>query len=313
MELSADQLLAKLDTSRSGLTSEEVGRRLKTYGPNELAKRKRRTAAVEFLVHLGNPLVIILLLAGLISLSSGGTIDAIIIFSIVVLSVALDIYQEDKAEKAAEMLKEKVTTTATVIRDGAKQEVKLSEIVPGDIVYLSAGDIIPADARLIDAKDLYADQSSLTGESFPVEKTAAPLKTKGGTITEWDNYLFLGTSVVSGAATAVVAKTGKSTEYGQIAQKLVARGPETEYERGLRRFGYLMVAGHPTSRTIRILHQRIIQTWRLGVASFLSSLGCRPDAGTVTNDLVHKPFKRCRCDVKERRCCKTSRINRESR
>jgi len=241
LRLPIDELLGRLNTSKSGLTSQEAENRLQIHGSNELAKRKKRTAIIEFLFHLRNPLIIILLLAGLISGFLGERIEATIIFSIVLLSVALDVYQESKAEKAAEMLKEKVTTTATVFRDGVKKEVKLSEIVLGDIVYLSAGDIVPADARVINAKDMFVDQSALTGESFPVEKTATSLTAKGASITEWHNCLFLGTSVVSGTATAVVVKTGSFTEYGQIALKLVAREPETEYERGLRRFGFLMM------------------------------------------------------------------------
>jgi len=239
--LSIDELLVRLKTSQSGLTSQEAENRLKIHGYNELAKRKKRTGVVEFLFHLRNPLVFILLLAGLISGLLGDMISATLIFSIVLLSVVLDVYQESKAEKAAELLKEKVATTATVLRDGVKREVKLSEIVPGDIVYLSAGDIVPADARALSAKDLFVNQSALTGESFPLEKTAEPLKTKGAAITEWDNCFFLGTSVVSGTATAVVVKTGSSTEYGRIAKRLVAREPETEFERGLRRFGALMM------------------------------------------------------------------------
>jgi len=241
LSLPIDELFASLEVSQSGLTPQEVEKRLEIYGPNELAKRKKRTVVVEFLLHLRSPLIIILLVAGLISAFLGETINAVIIFSMVILSVALDVYQEHKAGKATEMLKEKVTTTATVTRDGVKREVKLSEIVPGDMVYLSAGDIVPADARVIDAKDLSIDQSALTGESFPVEKEAAPLKAKSSTITEWNNCLFMGTSVVSGTATAVAIKTGNFTEYGKIARSLLARAPETEFERGLRRFGFLMM------------------------------------------------------------------------
>jgi len=241
LSLPVDELFSRLNSSQSGLTPQEVEKRLEIYGPNEFAKRKKRTVAMEFLLHLRSPLIIILLVAGLISVFLGETINAIIIFSMVTLSVALDVYQEHKAGKATEMLKEKVTTTATVIRDGVKREVKLSEIVPGEIVYLSAGDIVPADARVIDAKDLSIDQSALTGESFPVEKEAATLKAKSSTITEWNNCLFMGTSVVSGTATAVAMKTGSFTEYGKIARSLLARAPETEFERGLRRFGFLMM------------------------------------------------------------------------
>ena len=167
-----------------------------------------------------------------------------IIVVIVLISVVIDHYQESKAENAAELLKEKVSTTATVLRDKIKTELKLSQIVPGDIVYLSAGDIIPADSRIISGKDLFINQSSLTGESFPVEKTANRLESinlASSSITEWNNYLFMGTSVVSGSSTAVVVRTGGSTEYGKIAKKLVAKPPETEFERGVKGFSYLIM------------------------------------------------------------------------
>ncbi|MEM2112164.1 MAG: cation-transporting P-type ATPase, partial [Candidatus Bathyarchaeia archaeon] len=153
--LPIDELLARLNTSSSGLSSEEAEKRLITYGYNELARRKRRTAIADFLSHFRSPLVIILLIAGLISGFLGEIVNFTIIFSIVLMSVILDFYQESKAEKAAEILKEKVATTATVLRDGVKREVKISMIVPGDIIYLSAGDMVPADAQVIAAKDLF--------------------------------------------------------------------------------------------------------------------------------------------------------------
>jgi Mg2+-importing ATPase len=159
----------------------------------------------------------------------------------VILSVTLAYYQENNASKAAEMLREKVATLATVLRDNVKQEIKLPLIVSGDIIHLSAGDITPADARIIEAKDLFVNQSALTGESFPVEKTPAPIKNKGASITEWNNYLFMGTSIVSGTASAVVVRTGGYTEYGKIAEKLVEKAPETEFERGTKQFGFLIM------------------------------------------------------------------------
>ena len=159
----------------------------------------------------------------------------------VFLSVSLAYYQENNASKAAELLREKVATLATVLRDKTKQEITLPLIVPGDIIYLSAGDIAPADARIIEAKDLFINQSALTGESFPVEKTSAPIKNRGASITEWNNYLFMGTSIVSGTATAVVVRTGGLTEYGKIAQKLVEKAPETEFEKGTKQFGFLIM------------------------------------------------------------------------
>jgi len=239
--LPIDELFVRLNTSQAGLRSQEAESRLEIYGYNELAKRKKRTAVVEFLSHFRSPLIIILLLAGLVSGFFGEMVNAAIILSIVFVSVVLDFYQESKAEEAVETLKEKVTTTATVLREGSKQEVVLSQIVPGDIVHLSAGDMAPADARVIVAKDFFVNQSALTGESFPVEKTPASPKVKDTATAEWNNCLFLGTSVVSGTATAVVLKTGNFTEYGKIAKRLVVREPETEYERGLRKFGFLIM------------------------------------------------------------------------
>ncbi|HLE74502.1 MAG TPA: magnesium-translocating P-type ATPase [Candidatus Bathyarchaeia archaeon] len=239
--LPIDEILTRLETSLNGLSSQEAERRLEVYGRNELARKKKRAAIVEFLWHFRSPLIIILLIAGVISVILREIVHVAIIFTIVLLSVILDFYQESKASRAAEMLKEKVTTTATVLRDNIKSEMKLSEIVPGDIIYLSAGDITPADARVITAKDLFINQSALTGESFPVEKTPAPVKGKEASITEWNNHLFMGTSIVSGTATAVVVKTGGSTEYGKIARRLVEKEPETEFEKGIRSFGFLIM------------------------------------------------------------------------
>jgi Mg2+-importing ATPase len=207
-----------------------------------VAKAKKRTAIVKFLLQFKNPMILILLIAGVISGGAGEIPNAIIIWSIVLMSIILMFFQESRAERAALALKERVAVTATVLRDGAKKEVKLGELVPGDIVLLSAGDIMPADTRVITAKDFFVDQSALTGESFPVEKTFSPVKPECvPNATEWDNYLFMGTSVVSGSATAVIVRTGKATDYGKIVTKLLERRPETEFERGLRRFGFMIM------------------------------------------------------------------------
>jgi P-type Mg2+ transporter len=239
--LPAQEILQKLNTSTQGLTSTEAEERLEAYGPNELARKKKRAAIINFLSRFKSPLVIILMIAGAISAALGSIPSVIVIYTMVILSVSLAYYQETNASKAAELLREKVETSATVLRNNTKQEIKLRFIVPGDIIYLSAGDITPADARVIEAKDLFVNQSALTGESFPVEKTASPIKTKGASITEWTNYFFMGTSIVSGTATAVVVKTGGSTEYGKIAQRLVEKAPETEFEVGIKKFGFLIM------------------------------------------------------------------------
>jgi Mg2+-importing ATPase len=234
-------LYRRLQTSPQGLSTEEARKRLESYGPNVLARRKKRTAFMAFALLFRNPLVVILMAAGLVSGFLGERINAAIIFVMVLVSVCLNFYQERKAEKAAESLSARITTTASVFRDGAKREAPLPEVVPGDVVFLSAGDLIPADVRVVSAKDFFVDESALTGESFPAEKTATVLTDASAGLSEWHDEAFLGTSVVSGTATAVVVNTGSATQYGQIAQKLVPRDREAESARGLRQFGVLIM------------------------------------------------------------------------
>ena len=234
-------LLARLSANESGLTSKEAAARVQTFGPNVLVKRKKRTATAIFLSYFKSPLVIILVLAGFVTAFFREVVNAAIIFTVVIISIILGYYQEFKAENAAELLRARVRTTTAVLRNGVKTEVQISEIVPGDIIQLSAGDLVPADCKIMGAKDFFVDQSALTGESYPVEKTAAYTKCGYSNVTELPDCVFLGTSVVSGTATALVVRTGDQTEYGKIAKKLAGRMPETEFERGLRRFGYLIM------------------------------------------------------------------------
>jgi Mg2+-importing ATPase len=230
-----------METSIEGLSAQDVEKRLEMYGPNVIMRKKKRTAVAEFASLFRNPLVIILLLAGFISGFLGERVNSALIFTMVLLSVSLNFYQERKANRAAEKLTERITTTATVLRDGVKKECKLSEIVPGDVIFLSAGDMVPADSRLVTAKDFHVNESALTGESFPAEKSAEAIPKPPDEITGWRNYVFLGTSVVSGTATAIVTKTGTSTEYGGIAQKLLPRAPVAESSKGLKQFGFLIM------------------------------------------------------------------------
>ena len=241
LSLPVNDLLARLETSPAGLNSQEAEKRLEIYGRNEFARKKKRAAIFNFLSRFKSPLVIILMIAGAVSAALNSIPSFIVIYTMVILSVTLAYYQETNASKAAELLREKVATLATVLRDKTKQEIKLPFVVPGDIIYLSAGDINPADARVIEAKDLFVNQSALTGESFPVEKTSSPVESKDASITEWNNYLFMGTSIVSGTAMAVVVRTGGNTEYGKIAARLVEKAPETEFERGTKQFGFLIM------------------------------------------------------------------------
>jgi Mg2+-importing ATPase len=234
-----ETLLADLNTSANGLTSDESRQRHEVYGYNDISRIKRQPIIIQYLEHFKNLLVVILLVAALVSAFVGQIMSATIIGFIIIASVTLDFFQQYKAENAADLLRQKISTLATVRRDGKRQEIRISELVPGDLIYLNAGDIVPADARLLEARDFFVNQSALTGEPYPVEKAAIQEGTKTPLI-EAADYIFLGTSVVSGTAAAVATRIGSETEFGKIAQTLVQRPPETEFERGLKQFSYLM-------------------------------------------------------------------------
>lgn len=237
--LPEDELFLVLGSSPNGLTSGQAQAGLLRFGHNDLTRIKKIPVIRQYLGHFKNLLIIILLIAAGISLFVGEVIDAVIIFIIVFASVTLDFFQEYKAGEAAGLLRQKILTRATVLRDGKEQDLPITDLVPGDLVRLTAGDIVPADARILTARTFYVNQSSLTGEPFPVEKSPG-VAAAGTPVTSADNYTFLGTSVVSGTATALVTKTGVSTEFGKVAKTLVERPPETEFERGLKQFSYLM-------------------------------------------------------------------------
>ena len=237
--LSEDELFAALGSGPGGLTSGQAQAGILRFGHNNISRIHKPPVILQYLGHFKNLLVIILLIAAGISVFLGELTDAVIIFFIVFASVTLDFFQEYKAGQAADLLREKIRTRATVFRDGKEQDRPITDLVPGDLVRLTAGDIVPADARLLTARNFYVNQSSLTGEPFPVEKHPG-VAGAGTPVTAADNYTFLGTSVVSGTATALVTKTGLSTEFGKVAKTLVERPPETEFERGLRQFSYLM-------------------------------------------------------------------------
>ncbi len=237
--LSREDLFRALNSSAGGLTGAEAEQREITYGKNDLSPVRKQPIIIQFLSHFKNLLVIILLIAATISVFLGQTVDATIIFVIIIASVTLDFFQEYKAGNAAELLRQKIISQASVLRDGDQRELPITNLVPGDVVSLSAGDLVPADARVLMARDFFVNQSALTGEPFPIEKNA-DLGDSTKPITEAGNYILLGTSVVSGSATAMITKTGPSTEFGKIAKTLIDRPPETEFERGLKQFSYLM-------------------------------------------------------------------------
>ena len=240
--ISANDALKKLNSDANGLPEQEANKRLKQLGYNILAVKKERNLIVEFLSQFTSPLTLILLFAAGISMYFGEAMDAIIIGVIVILSATLEFFEEHHADKSVKKLIESVKTTATVIRDGQKKEIGRSDVCIGDIIFLSSGNLVPADARIILAKDFFVNQSALTGESFPSAKNDAEVwNEKSGSIGELSNIVFAGTNVVSGTATAVVFRNGKHTEFGKIAVNLSKSTEKSEFEEGIRDFGFVVM------------------------------------------------------------------------
>ncbi|MEA4812650.1 MAG: magnesium-translocating P-type ATPase [Anaerolineaceae bacterium] len=236
------QSLKNLDSSMAGLSAEEAELRFVKYGPNEVGKSKHQSDLWRLLKNFENPLVILLILLGLISYFTGDLRSTAVIFVMVILGVVLKFFQERRADNAAEKLQEMVNTTATVFRDGQQSEIPLKELVPGDLVILGAGDMVPADLRILTCKDLFLNQSALTGESLPVEKTANPVPPDQKNTLQFDNLCFFGSNVESGTAQALVVTTGKDTYFGNLASSITSdKRVETCFEKGINRFTWLMI------------------------------------------------------------------------
>jgi Mg2+-importing ATPase len=232
-------LLSELESSEDGLSADQAQQRLLTYGLNVLMARAKTTALSLFLNQFKSPLVLILLFATIVSAITKDWVDALIILLIVLGSAFLTFIQEYSASNAVQKLRAQVHITTTVLRDGSLKTIPSEEIVPGDLVQLSAGSLIPADAILLEAVDFYVNQAVLTGETFPVEKKPG-LIAADASLAQRTNCVFMGTNVRSGSARALVIHTGQSTAFGQIAERLRVRPPETEFEHGVRRFGYML-------------------------------------------------------------------------
>ena len=234
------ELAASIGSGPAGLTSNGAAAQLAVVGPNSVEDAAGLSALRLLLRQFESPLVLILAFAAAISLVLQQWVDAGIILAIVVGSALLSFFQEYRASTAVEELKKRLALTCRVIRDGVEQEVTVSTIVPGDLIVLSAGNLIPADGVVIDAADFLVTEASMTGESFPVEKRPGIVRTDAP-ITERTNCVFLGASVRSGTAKVLAVKTGRRTEFGAIAARLRARQPETDFARGVRQFGYLLI------------------------------------------------------------------------
>jgi Mg2+-importing ATPase len=237
--LPLSELFERLQTTAQGLTSEEAQARLQRFGPNLLRPREKATALDVFLGQFKSPIILILLFATGVSAVTHEWVDALIILAIVFGSAVLSFTQEYRANTAAEKLRSQVTIKVTVFRENRVQTIPAEEITPGDVILLSAGSLIPADGVLLEAKDFFVNEAVLTGETFPVEKEPGQVAAEAS-LAQRTNCVFMGTNVRSGSARALIVQTGAATAYGQIAEHLTLRPPETDFERGVRRFGYLL-------------------------------------------------------------------------
>jgi Mg2+-importing ATPase len=236
-----EELLRDLRTSLNGLTQADAEERARTTGPNEIAQERKQGWPIRVLKIIRNPLVILLSTLSAISFLTGDARAGSVMLGMVALSVGLRFWQEARADSAAEKLKAMIHVTATVVRDGAAREIPLRDLVPGDIVKLAAGDMIPGDVRLLSSKDVFVSQGSLTGESLPVEKLHDPEMKQESSPTELKNTCFMGTSVESGTATAVVVTTGVQTYLGSMASSITGERALTSFDQGLNRFTWLMM------------------------------------------------------------------------
>jgi Mg2+-importing ATPase len=237
----SDNALLMMKTREEGLNDSEVETLRAEWGSNDLGQKKKHGFVMEILTRCKNPLVIQLLVIAAISLATGDPASATIVGLMVVISVGLSYYQESKSGKAVEALNAMVQTNCHVIRGGAEKEIPMAEIVPGDIVVLQAGSIIPSDLRLISSKDFFVSQSSLTGESMPVEKFAETPAQPSAAVIEMPNAVFQGSNVVSGSAKAIVVNTGTRTHFGSISEKLGSAPVLTSFDRGIAGFTWLMI------------------------------------------------------------------------
>jgi len=234
------ELLQQLGTTPQGLTTEDAGERLKKFGANRLKPQKRLRTLSILVAQFKSPIILILLFAAGLSFFLRDPTDAFIILAIVLVSGLLGFWQEQGAANAVEKLLAIVQIKAVVLRDGNPQEIHIEEIVPGDVVALSGGGSIPGDCLILESKDLFVNEAALTGETYPAEKAVGVLPPETP-LSQRTNALFMGTHVMSGTAKAVVVRTGTETEFGTVSERLKLRPIETEFERGVRRFGYFLM------------------------------------------------------------------------
>ena len=238
--LSKQDALSDLSTTINGLSADEAKNRLKKYGPNAVKTSARTSAVLLFFMQFKSPVTLLLIAAALLSAALGDLPDALIILAIILISSLLGFWQERGAANAVIELLKMVQLRCMVLRDGQTVETPFQNVVPGDIVSLSAGNVIPGDALIMDSQDLFVDEAAFTGETYPVEKSSGTLP-KETALDKRTNTLYMGSHVISGEATALIIKTGKQTEFGKISTELQSSNLETDFERGIRHFGYLLI------------------------------------------------------------------------
>lgn len=233
-------VLQSLKSTKAGLPTDEAKRRLSTFGKNTIANKKKSGAILLFLTQFKSPITLLLIFTAVLSFTLGDRTDTIIIMVIILISSLLGYFQERGAQNAVQELLKLVQLKCHVIRDGIEHEISVEDVVPGDLISFSAGDIIPADCLIISSQELYIDEAAFTGETYPVEKIPGVVEANAG-ISKRTNSLFMGSHVISGKGAAVAVSTGSATEFGAISQELASKQPETEFERGIRKFGYLLM------------------------------------------------------------------------
>jgi Mg2+-importing ATPase len=239
--LTSEAVYQRLRSRATGLTADEADARLTEHGPNMVAADGSKSIWLLLWHAVINPLVLLLAVLATISFATGDARAGIVMSLMIVLGVGLRLVQERRADTTAAKLKAMISVTATVLRDGQPQELPIAQLAPGDVVKLAAGDMIPADVRIVAAKDLFVIQGSLTGEAFPVEKFEVDKGSPERSPIELANVAFLGTSVESGIAMAVVVATGRQTYLGSMAESLAEQPTQTAFDKGVARFTWLML------------------------------------------------------------------------
>jgi Mg2+-importing ATPase len=252
-----DGVLQAVGATPAGLAAAEAAVRLARHGANALTSRRRRSGLAVLLAQARNPLLLLLAVAAGVSFANGEWVDALIVLAIVGASVGTAVVRESRAEGALAALQDRVCMRARLLRDGTVVEAPVEAVVPGDVVLLGAGSLVPADGVLLEATDCYVAEAALTGEAFPVEKRVGPVAAEAP-LAQRSGAVFLGTNVRSGAARMLVVHTGRDTVFAGIAQRLEAHPPETEFDRGLRRFSYLLTA----SMVVLVLFVFAVHLWR---------------------------------------------------